>query len=93
MSGAKLICAVAAAAGLAMTLPAAAQNGPVADACAEEIGKLCADKQHGTGHGTGEVRDCLEANKDKVSEACKQALDTTGPGHGMGMGKGMDPPH
>lgn len=53
-----------------------AQKGPVATACADEISKLCADKEH----GQGEVRACLEANKDKVSEACKTALETTGGG-------------
>lgn len=34
------------------------------------------------------MRACLEANKDKVSDACRHALDTTGPGKGMGQGMG-----
>jgi hypothetical protein len=41
------------------------------------IAKLCADKAH-----DGEVRICLETNYDKVSAACKKALDTTGGGRG-----------
>jgi hypothetical protein len=53
-----------------------AQKGPVATACKDEIPKLCAGKEH----GHGEVRACLEANKDKVSAACKTALETTGGG-------------
>jgi hypothetical protein len=59
---------------------AQAQQGPVATACSVEISKFCADKKH----GQGEVRACLELNKDKVSPECKAALDTTGPGKGKG---------
>jgi len=55
---------------------ALAQGGPVASACKDDIPKLCAGKEH----GQGEVRACLEANKDKVSAACKTALETTGGG-------------
>lgn len=51
-------------------------QGPVASACAGEIVKYCAGKEH----GQGKIRACLEANKDKVSAACKTALDNTGPG-------------
>jgi hypothetical protein len=54
---------------------AAAQSGPVATACKNDIPKYCAGKEH----GQGEVRACLEANRDKVSPDCKTALDTTGP--------------
>ncbi len=53
-----------------------AQQGPVATACADDIAKYCADKEH----GQGEVRACLEANEDKVSAACRTALETTGGG-------------
>lgn len=60
-----------------------AQDGPVATACKDDIPKYCAGKEH----GQGEVRACLVANKDKVSAACKTALDTTGPGQGTGQGK------
>ena len=70
----------AAALTLSLTAGALAQGpgqGPVASACVDDIAKFCADKEH----GQGKVRACLEANKDKVSEACKTALDTTGPGH------------
>jgi hypothetical protein len=56
--------------------PALAQQGPVAAAFTEDIQKFCADKRH----VQGQVRACLEANKDKVSDDCKTALDTTGPG-------------
>jgi hypothetical protein len=57
---------------------ASAQTGPVADACKDDIAKYCAGKSH----GGGEVRKCLEDNKDKVSAACKTALQTTGGGQG-----------
>ena len=52
--------------------------GPVATACADDIAKLCAGKSH----QNREARTCLEANKSKVSAACKTALDTTGGGKG-----------
>lgn len=61
-----------------------AQQGPVATACKDDIAKLCAGKSH----ENREVRNCLEANKAKVSAACKTALETTGGGKGMGQGKG-----
>lgn len=51
-------------------------TGPVAAQCQKDIETLCAGKEH----GSGAVRDCLEANKAKVSDACKAALDTTGMG-------------
>jgi Cysteine rich repeat len=66
---------------LALATGAVAQGagqGPVGQNCTEDIAKFCAGKEH----GGGEVRACLEANKDKVSDACKTALDTTGPGRG-----------
>lgn len=65
---------------------ALAQGGPVGSACGDEIAKLCTDKPH-----DGSVRICLETNYDKVSAACKSALDSTGGGRGkglMGLGKG-----
>ncbi|VTZ25282.1 conserved hypothetical protein [Methylocella tundrae] len=62
---------------------ASAQTGPVATACKDDIAKLCAGKAH-----DGEVRICLETNYDRVSAACKTALDTTGGGHGKGLGMG-----
>lgn len=66
---------------LALASAASAQQGPVATACKDDIAKLCAGKEH----GQGAVRACLDANKDKVSAACKVALDATGPGKGMGQ--------
>ncbi|TAK48033.1 MAG: hypothetical protein EPO23_09255 [Xanthobacteraceae bacterium] len=50
--------------------------GPVAMQCQKDIEAFCADERH----GRGGVRDCLEANKSKVSDACKAALDSTGVG-------------
>ncbi len=68
---------------LAIVTPALAQQGegrgPVAQACAEDIGKFC----EGIAHGGGKVRACLESNKDKVSAACQTALAT----HGQGRAK------
>ena len=66
-------------------VPALAQGtgaGPVAAQCANDIQSLCATK----GHGTRQTRSCLEANRDKVSPECRQALDTTGRGRGRGQG-------
>lgn len=79
---------IAASATLALALAASgalAQSGPVGAACKDDIAKLCAGKAH-----DGEVRACLTANKDKVVEACKTALDNTGPGKGKGQGKGKN---
>jgi hypothetical protein len=53
-------------------------QGPVAQQCVEDIAKYCSDKEH----ANRAVRTCLEANKAKVSAACKTALDTTGGGRG-----------
>lgn len=71
-------------------VPAAAMaqgkgQGPVANACGSEIATLCAGKEH----GSGAVRSCLNANRAKLSEGCKAALDNTGPGRGQGQGRGM----
>lgn len=58
-------------------------TGPVAAACQDDIAKYCSDKSH----GNREVRTCLEANKEKVTAACKTALETTGGGRGMGRNR------
>lgn len=58
-------------------------SGPVSVKCKDEIAKFCADKSH----VMGEVRSCLEAKKDELSSACKEALESTGPGKGRGRGK------
>lgn len=62
---------------------AAAQTGPVAEACKDDITQYCADKDH----GSGGIRDCLEENIDEVTDACKTALETTGGGQGQGRRK------
>ena len=69
-------------AAIAFGSPVFAQQGPVAMACKDDIAKYCAGKEH----GKGEVRACLEAAKDRVTDECKTALDTTGPGKGTGQG-------
>lgn len=83
-----LISLAALGVSLAGAAPAFAQQGqgqgPVARACAADIGKYC----DGIPHGGGKVRACLEANKDKVSAGCQTALATTGPGRGQGQGMG-----
>lgn len=56
--------------------PAGAEDGPVAKACAEDKAKFCADVPH----GGGQVRACLDANQDKVSETCRTAMGLHGPG-------------
>jgi hypothetical protein len=73
---------LAALTAVAFVSTAFAQQGPVAMSCKDDIAKYCADKEH----GKGEVRACLEANKNKVTDQCKAALDTTGPGKGVGQG-------
>lgn len=55
-------------------------SGPVAAACVDDIAKFCAEESH----GNRGVRTCLESHRDKVSDACRTALDTTGPGRGQG---------
>lgn len=79
VSSAMLVVLFAAGVGLASS--AVAQQGPVATGCSEDIASFCAGKEH----GRGEVRACLNVNKDKVSSACKEALETAGPGMGKGM--------
>lgn len=73
-----LLASATVAATLALAAPAPAQPGagPVAAACQQDIEKLCAKAEH----GQGAVRACLETNKARVSAACTQALETTGPG-------------
>lgn len=63
---------------------ATAQSGPVSNACKDDLAKYCAGKSH----QNRDARSCLESNKDKVSAACKSALDSTGGGKGRGTGKG-----
>jgi hypothetical protein len=75
---------IAAAALFASASLAAAQQGPVASACATEIEKYC----KGLPHVNRAVRNCLEENKDKASPACREALGTFGPGRGGGGGGG-----
>ena len=58
-----------------------AQSGPVANQCSAEIKEYCASLSH----YQGSVRACLESHRSEVSTSCRQALDTTGPGSGMGM--------
>jgi hypothetical protein len=57
-----------------------AQQGTVANACKEDIATYCADKPN----AHGEARACLQANRNKISDVCKMALDTTGPVKGTG---------
>jgi hypothetical protein len=79
------LLSLATAAAVGMTLSVAAQQGqgPVATACKAEIAKYCA----GNEHGKGGIRACLTAKKADVSPGCRTALDSTGPGQGMGKGK------
>jgi hypothetical protein len=51
--------------------------GPVALHCNDDAATLCAGKTH----QNREVRTCLEQNIAKVSPACRNALNSTGPGH------------
>lgn len=69
--------------GLVATSVAAAQaqTGPVANNCGADIAKYCANKTH---YNSG-VRDCLEDHKAALSAACRQALEISGRGAGMGQ--------
>lgn len=72
--------------GLASAVPAMAQGagaGPVGTQCKADIAKFCKNASH----GNMEARACLEANRDKVSSACRRALDTTGGGRGKGRNR------
>lgn len=62
---------------------AMAQSGPVSSACKDDLAMHCAGKSH----QNRDARSCLESNKDKVSAACKAALDSTGGGKGRGKSK------
>lgn len=75
MRSIKLLATVALALA-AVATAASAQRGPVAASCQNDIAKYCAGKQH----GGGEVRSCLEANRDKVTPPCRSALVATGGG-------------
>jgi len=77
------ILALIAAAMLA-SAPALAQRGPVASACASDIETYC----NGLPHVNRAVRLCLEQNKDKVRQPCREALDATGWGYRNGYGCG-----
>lgn len=68
---------------LGVQMSQAEDLGVVATSCKAEIEKYCADKEH----GSGDVRACLNSKKEQLSDACKQALETTGPGKGKGQGK------
>lgn len=85
MAGRYVTAIIAAGAATLIATASTAQQGegPVAQACSDEMAKLCQDKQH----VQGEMRACLEANKDKASSACRAALDTTGPGKGLGANR------
>ena len=58
--------------------PVMAQHERISIACREDIAKYCADKRR----GMREIRPCLIANKDKISQRCKNALQYTGPARG-----------
>jgi hypothetical protein len=59
------------------SVPASAQSGPVGRACKSEIASICAGHPH-----DGSARICLEFNYDRLSAACRRALDSTGGGRG-----------
>jgi hypothetical protein len=63
---------VMAGAALAQTPPAQGGGGGGMAACREDAQKFCSDK-------TGpDRRACMEANKDKLSDACKAARAAAG---------------
>lgn len=60
--------------GISVAQPAG--PGPVSRVCSSDIQKFC----RGLRHGRAEVRSCLEDNRNRVSPACRRALDATGGG-------------
>jgi hypothetical protein len=66
-----------------VTLAQGAGAGPVGTQCKADMAKFCKSAQH----GNMEARACLEANRDKVSAACRRALDSTGGGRGLGRNR------
>jgi len=65
------------------TLAQGAGGGSVGTQCRADITTFCKQAQH----GNMEARACLEANRDKVSAACRRALDSTGGGRGLGRNR------
>jgi hypothetical protein len=65
------------------TLAQGVGAGPVGTQCKADIAKFCAGAQH----GSMAARACLDANRDKVSDGCRRALDTTGGGRGQGRNR------
>ncbi len=68
---------------VALLAPAAApsvRSAPVATYCKDDIAKLCAGLPQ-----DDSIRDCLEMNFDRVSDACRRALDATGGRRGSRM--------
>jgi hypothetical protein len=41
-------------------------------ACRDDVQKLCAGVEHGGGH----IRDCLAGQIDKLSDACRKAVES-----------------
>lgn len=85
----RIIASIAIAGALLIAAaPAQAQGqragtGPVGRSCAGDLATYCA----GVRHGTMEARNCLEANRPRISGDCRRALDTTGGGRGMGRNR------
>lgn len=65
------------------TVAQSTSAGPVGKQCEADITKFCKDVQH----GSMDARACLEANRGKVSAACRRALDSTGGGRGSGRNR------
>ena len=54
----------------AMAAETQAPMGALREACKADVASLCAGVQP----GGGRIKECLKANKDKVSEGCKAAI-------------------
>ncbi len=75
---------IAAAAGLALAMPAGAAQaqgpgrGLVAANCKAEIATFCSSLRH----GSAQIPACLNKNRAELSAQCRSALDRRGPGQG-----------
>jgi hypothetical protein len=76
-SGYRTLAVAAAFGALASTLPAAANaqmQMKAQKACRSDYSQLCA----GTQPGGGRILACLKSHSDKLSQPCKDALDSLG---------------
>jgi hypothetical protein len=68
------VALIAIAFSVASTAALAQDSNRSRGACREDAEKLCAGIERGGGH----IRDCLAGQKDKLSDACRQQVESRG---------------